>query len=158
MIKVSRIKDSIISWNSGVKGRKKELLDTEYFPNCNTQPFRNPFATQPFRNPFATLSQHNPFATLLQPFRNTTLLQPFRNPFATQPFRNPFATLPRIKCERYIFLKKRALKFVYYIDYVSVYSFICIMWLYNTMMCGARVKKRTEKIRYYKIIVIIKSC
>ena len=44
---------------------------------------------------------------------------------------NPFATLLRIKCERYSFLKKCVRSFIIF-DYVSMYSCICIMWLYNT--------------------------
>ena len=43
---------------------------------------------------------------------------------------NPFATLSRIKCERYIFLKK-CVRSSLLLTYVSVYSCICIMWLYN---------------------------
>ena len=44
---------------------------------------------------------------------------------------NPFATLSKIKCERYIF-SKEVCSFVIIVDYVSVYSGICIMWLYST--------------------------
>ena len=48
----------------------------------------------------------------------------------------PTSTLSRIKCERYIFIKKCVRSFievVIIVDYVSAYICICIcMWLYNT--------------------------
>ena len=50
----------------------------------------------------------------------------------------PTSTLSRMKCERYIFIKKcvRSLKFVIIVDYVSAYIFICIcMQLYNIYIC-----------------------
>ena len=46
----------------------------------------------------------------------------------------PTSTLSRIKCERYIFIKKWVRSFlevVIIVDYVSAYICIC-MWLYNT--------------------------
>ena len=47
---------------------------------------------------------------------------------------NPFATLSRIKCVRYIFIKKCVRSFIeviFIVDYVSACICIC-MWLYNT--------------------------
>ena len=46
----------------------------------------------------------------------------------------PTSTLSRIKCERYIFIKKCVRSFievVIIVDYVSAYICIC-MWLYNS--------------------------
>ena len=51
----------------------------------------------------------------------------------------PTSILSRIKCERYIFIKKRVRSFievVIIVDYVSAYIFIC-MWLYHIFIFGA---------------------
>ena len=51
----------------------------------------------------------------------------------------PASTLSRIKCERYIFIKKCIRSFIevfIMFDYVYAYIFICILWVYYTPFPG----------------------